>query len=86
MQASRPAGKYEPPVAYARLSGKRYDMQRRIWKTIRVVKKASANRVLERKLGYIDPSAKMKVGSSIVAHKQKMCAHDLLMATSTIKT
>jgi hypothetical protein len=63
MQASRPAGKKDPPVAYARLSGKRYDTQRRMWKTMRVVKKANANKVLERKLGYIDPSAKMKVGS-----------------------
>lgn len=61
-------------------------MERMMWKRIRVVKKEAAKSLSERYSGFMLPSARMNVGSSIAAQRQKIWVQDCLMATWTMRT
>ena len=56
-------GRYDPPVTEARLYGMRYEMNMTTWKAIRVMKKATAKAMLERKRGYKNEMPRIKVGN-----------------------
>jgi hypothetical protein len=84
MVARRRDGIYEPPIVCVLLSYRKYDTPRTMWNRMRVRKKVTANAMLLLSEGCNVMKPKKKVGTSIAAHRQNMCDHDLLMANSTI--